>query len=853
MNKIFFKIYQFGLVILVLLFPLANSDLYYFVNPKLYPARAFLVVLILFSGLALMANLLRKKSAGFIINEIKSDQFLKIVLALFVVRAVSINMSRNYQASFLLLAFFASMIALYLMLKYVFSRDGKFLFNLYLVHLLAVALIGFYGIAQALLLLIDIKLPGVLLGGTFLRVPATFYDANHLPAYLLTGLPFILVFGWMQRNKILGRLLLGLTGLLGVVVLLSFSRSGFAGFFLSFVIIFLSIVRFGYWQKAAQLFSIVVIIAFVIFLSGRTQFSLVNRLFGSFTSAEKSTVAHVALLYGEFKIFLDHPVLGVGYGSFSEYFRSSEIGREHAVVDPATQVRIPPHSLWLEALSETGIVGFSLYLSLLLLIFESLVKALRKVSGKKDRLYLTGLLAGFLGLNLASIFYSFNLEFFWFYLIYCYLYSRKVYQTKEALPTPAALEESEKLPWREIGAMLFTALFSGIFIFWGLGWGHLLSEEEGLNAYLSKWMLRRYEMGWPDFWITQLQASGWFQKTPFAYWLGTVMMFLYYITTFSAKFFPAFFGWLATLLVYLLGRRFFGRGVAILAGMILVALPLFLLNVRTGAVYPILLFYLLTLVLAASRLRTQPTLWLAAGIIQLLFFFTDQQLAWWPFTILSLYGIFLLFRAGKAIRKRAYFPLLCFLSYLVLAIVPFSFWYQSMAAKFGEAFIQGFPLTPVLIYSPLLLLVLLSLSSLILAYWLTRRLHLFNSVRSRLVLVVFLAILAGTGNLQTRQISPDYRQLKLAAARYNDNGDGNMPLLVDHTPSWVLTYYSEIPIWWRTGRTDMEKSFLDGKLNSFYAILPGADFRVIRRQLVGRQIGIKIVAAAEDWVLVKKW
>lgn len=852
MNKIFFKIYQLSFVVLVLLFPLANSDLYYFVNHKLYPARAFLVVLIFISELALLANLLRKRSLDFIINEIKSDQFLKIVLALFAVRAVSIGMSRNYQASFLLLAFFASMIALYLMLKYVYSRSNQFLINLYLVHILAVALIGFYGIAQALLLLFHIKLPGVLLGGTFLRVPATFYDANHLPAYLLTGLPFILVLGWTQRNKIFGRFLLALTGLLGVVVLLSFSRSGFAGFFLSFVIIFLGVVRFGYWQKAAQLFSIALIIAFVIFISGRTQFSLVNRLFGSFTSADKSTVAHVALLYGEFKIFLDHPVIGVGYGSFSEYFRSSEIGKEHAVVDPATQVRIPPHSLWLESLSETGLIGFSLYLSLLLLIFESLVKALRKVCGKKDRLYLTGLLAGFLGLNLASVFYSFNLEFFWFYLIFCYLYSRKVYQTKEVPPLPV-LEESEKMPWREISAMLFTALFSGIFIFWGLGWGHLISEEEGLNAYLSKWMLRRYEMGWPDYWITQLQASGWFQKTPFAYWLGTIMMFLYYITTFSAKFFPAFFGWLATLLVYLIGRRFFGRGVAILAGMTLTALPLFLLNVRTGAVYPILLSYLLALILVASRLRTKPTLWVAAGCLQLLFFFTDQQLAWWPFALLSLYGILILFRTIKTDYREAYLPMVCYLSFIVLAVVPFSFWYQSMIAKFGGPFIQGFPLIPVFSYSPLFLLVILSLISIAIAYLLADRFHLFNSVFSRLVLIVFLAVLAGVGNYQTRKISPDYRQLKLAVARYNDNGDGNTPLLVDHTPSWVLTYYSEIPIWWRTGRTDMEKSFLDGKLGSFYAILPGANFRLIRRQLVGRQIGIKIVAAAEDWVLVKKW
>ncbi|MDP2933565.1 MAG: O-antigen ligase family protein, partial [bacterium] len=439
MDKLLLRFYRLSLPLLVLLFPFANSDLFYLVIPKLYPARGFLIVLVAVSLLALFFQVSKKRNLNFIVAEIRADAFLKIVLGLFLVRVVSLIMSRNLTASLLLLAFFASMITMYVILKWVGQRDFNFINRLYYFHLAAVSLVGVYGLLQAVLLIFHYKLPGVLLGGTFLRVPGTFYDANHLPAYLLTGLPLILVLGWTVRRIIVRRLLLILSGLLGFVVLLSFSRSGFAGIALSFAVIFIYAAWRGYWQKVAQLSSLILVIGFIIFLSSRTQLSFANRLLSSFSGAEKSTVAHVALLYGEFKLFIDHPILGVGYGSFSEYFRSSDIGKEHAIVDPATQVRIPPHSLWLEALTETGIIGFALYLALMILVLESLYKALRKVQTKKSCLYLVALLAGFVGINFASIFYSYNLEFFWFFLIYAYLVSQHFLKDEErAEPTPPA-------------------------------------------------------------------------------------------------------------------------------------------------------------------------------------------------------------------------------------------------------------------------------------------------------------------------------------------------------------------------------------------------------------------------------
>jgi len=62
------------------------------------------------------------------------------------------------------------------------------------------------------------------------------------------------------------------------------------------------------------------------------------------------------------RIWLTAPILGAGAGSFAYFY-------------PADQLRVYPHNMVLEILSELGPVGFLLWLGLLLMAFRPFIKA----------------------------------------------------------------------------------------------------------------------------------------------------------------------------------------------------------------------------------------------------------------------------------------------------------------------------------------------------------------------------------------------------------------------------------------------------------------------------------------------
>lgn len=869
-QKNILSFYKISLTLAVLLFPLANSDLFYVFIRKLYPARALLVVVIFVSALALFRKVYRKRSIQFIIEEIKKDRMLFLLLLLFVVRSASIINTLNLTASLLLLAFFASMISLYVILKYIFNSEPRFFGRLYGIHLYVLSGIGLFGLLQALILPF-VKLPGVLLGGTFLRVPATFYDANHLPAYLLTGLPAILIVGWNYRSLRRQNLLLILTGILCIVVFLSFSRSGIAGLALSMGLIFVYCLYKGYWKKVGQMFSVLLLISFLVLISSRTQYSFTRRIFSSFSASEKSTVAHVALMYGELRLFLERPILGVGYGSFSEHFRRSTVGEEHAIIDPATQVRIPPHSLWLEALSETGIIGFTLYLSIILLVAESLFSGLKISRPKNERLYLLALLSGFIAINFSSIFYSYNLEFFWFYLFYCYLFG-KASQNKPSVNINVN-EERESLPWDIIKSSLWVVLPILFLLFIGLGNGFLGNEVTGQIAYISKYMLRRFEVGWPLFYIPSINDDFWFYRTPLYFWLGSIYMYLYYVTTFTGKFLSSFFGAASCFVLFLSIFFLYGRKSAYFGVMVLLASPLFLQIARGGGFGPVNLFFLLILANLFVFHRKNKLFLLFLVTIQAIFFMIDLWLALFVFII----EIFYLWCSKNSYLGRDN-PFHKRITYLLI-FIAFSFtpligWISFINNEFGWVYSSQLTLIPATGHSlffssvfwrflsewnfsifPTFILVLSSLFAILITYIINRYYPvLFSGKFYKPTLVLLFLLALGNLNFFNEPINERRENMvRLIGERYRDDGRGDIPIFVRETDFGnILLYYSDIQIKKYPNDAWIEEEIL-GKQGEFSVIIDGESYRKIKRRLSGRNVGAIVLASSENLVLIKKW
>jgi putative inorganic carbon (hco3(-)) transporter len=103
------------------------------------------------------------------------------------------------------------------------------------------------------------------------------------------------------------------------------------------------------------------------------------------------------------RMFLDHPVLGVGLGNYSvnyqDYSRSIGLDTRRAARTPA--------SLYMELLSEQGVVGTAVFAILLVLIFRELRSARRnfRSSGLNDEAFMvTAVFAGFAGYMFSAIF-----------------------------------------------------------------------------------------------------------------------------------------------------------------------------------------------------------------------------------------------------------------------------------------------------------------------------------------------------------------------------------------------------------------------------------------------------------------
>jgi len=124
-------------------------------------------------------------------------------------------------------------------------------------------------------------------------------------------------------------------------------------------------------------------------------------------------------------MFEKHPVIGVGYGTYTKHFKEnvdwdwvrSSFGFEAypqaiKVVEDKT-LYFDPHSVYLGALAETGIVGFAGMMYFFLAYAVSLARKLK--TDDKKRIVTACILAGFLGFLLNGFTIDIlSMRHFWF-------------------------------------------------------------------------------------------------------------------------------------------------------------------------------------------------------------------------------------------------------------------------------------------------------------------------------------------------------------------------------------------------------------------------------------------------------
>jgi hypothetical protein len=215
----------------------------------------------------------------------------------------------------------------------------------------------------------------VLTGVWQARLNGPIYDPNFFGQLLVAAFPlafYVLITGksWLLRS--IG---LASTFLITLVNFQTYSRGSFLTMMLIVLLVALERRIHIFWIVLALL-STTLIIPFL--PEGYTERLETLRMFQSEGTQsvykESSFRGRTSEILSGWNMFLDHPILGVGIGNYETRYQeyASELGLETRTTDRQA------HSLYVETLAETGLLGIISFTSIFVVLFTHLSHARRK-------------------------------------------------------------------------------------------------------------------------------------------------------------------------------------------------------------------------------------------------------------------------------------------------------------------------------------------------------------------------------------------------------------------------------------------------------------------------------------------
>lgn len=202
------------------------------------------------------------------------------------------------------------------------------------------------------------------------RVSSFLFHFNSLAGYLNLVLPFCLAVIATSKKEGQFRRLAGFCLVLGVLALvLTQSRGG--------LIAFAGTILLGLWflpgNKSLRLW----LLGF--FPIGVLLLIPVLSLYSKrFSSVDEFTATGRLMFFGAaWRLFLSKPLVGVGYGNFRELYATLIPGVPGGVLDS--------HNLYLQLLSETGVLGFCVFLTIMVVTVRLGLRQFRNPLSPLDR------------------------------------------------------------------------------------------------------------------------------------------------------------------------------------------------------------------------------------------------------------------------------------------------------------------------------------------------------------------------------------------------------------------------------------------------------------------------------------
>lgn len=253
------------------------------------------------------------------------------------------------------------------------------------------------------------------------RFSATNVNAVDLALFLLMGLPiawYLFNYFGGKKNNILRIINLTYLPLALFTILLTASRTSLFAVIPALIYIL--------WPKRFDIgriiFSLFILVAAVTILLVILPSSVIGRLSTVFSSIGSADIGGRVVLWKEsIQVFLEHPLLGSGSGSLNTLINSLS------------------HETYLSVLAETGLIGFALFVCVIVIVLNEAVKLRKAHSG----VWLSALFVWMVGvLSLSFEFRKITWLFFSFIIIEGYTLNKQL-QSQDVKLKGSEKEESQ--------------------------------------------------------------------------------------------------------------------------------------------------------------------------------------------------------------------------------------------------------------------------------------------------------------------------------------------------------------------------------------------------------------------------
>ncbi len=257
--------------------------------------------------------------------------------------------------------------------------------------------------------LAQVEVEAITTGGTDLNSQATsrpraagpIGEKNCYAQIMLVLLPLAIFQVWGERSRLLKALAMASCIPILGGILLTYSRgAGVSTLILLLFMMVLGYVKFRHFVAClcgAALITLVAVPDYVGRLSTLARLSS-----GNLQQAGISVRHRATENLGALKIFLDHPVLGVGAGQARLYIAA--YGNEGGLAKIKGTRRA--HNMYLEELAETGLIGFAFFMTIVLLTLRQLAQVRRHAARTRpgDAHVATGFLLAIIAYLVSAIF-----------------------------------------------------------------------------------------------------------------------------------------------------------------------------------------------------------------------------------------------------------------------------------------------------------------------------------------------------------------------------------------------------------------------------------------------------------------